>query len=107
MVSPKDPQPQLPSAPVQMYATSWCPYCSRARQLLSHKGVIFEEIDIDLQPQRREEMIRRSGRHTVPQIFIGERHIGGSDELYELELAGMLDGLLRASTQHTGKPHGQ
>lgn len=84
-----------------MYATSWCPYCARARQLLATKGVRFEEIDIDVQPQRREEMIRRSGRRTVPQIFIGERHVGGSDDLYELEVAGMLDGLLRATKEPT------
>lgn len=105
MVS-RDQKPSQ-SAPVQMYATSWCPYCARARELLSGKGVRFEEIDIDLQPQRREEMIRRSGRRTVPQIFIGERHVGGSDDLYELEVAGMLDGLLRASTKPTGKTHDQ
>jgi glutaredoxin 3 len=101
MVSPSQ------SAPVQMYATSWCPYCERARQLLSRKGVRFEEIDLDLTPARREEMIRRSGRRTVPQIFIGERHIGGSDELYELEVAGMLDGLLRASTEPMEDTHDQ
>jgi glutaredoxin 3 len=77
--------------PVLMYAKSWCPYCERARALLTSKGVPFNEIDIEAQPEQREEMIRRSGRYTVPQIFIGERHIGGSDELHELDAAGGLD----------------
>jgi glutaredoxin 3 len=83
------------SAPVLMYATSWCPYCQRARALLHSKGVTFQEIDIEAQPSEREAMIRRSGRSTVPQIFIGERHIGGSDELHELDAAGGLDALLQ------------
>jgi glutaredoxin 3 len=81
--------------PVVMYVTSWCPYCARARALLSSKGVAFQEIDIEAQPGQREDMIRRSGRTTVPQIFIGERHIGGSDDLYELDAAGGLDPLLQ------------
>jgi glutaredoxin 3 len=80
--------------PVLMYAKSWCPYCDRARALLTSKGVQFNEIDIEAQPEQREQMIRRSGRDTVPQIFIGERHIGGSDELHELDAAGGLDPLL-------------
>jgi glutaredoxin 3 len=80
--------------PVLMYAKSWCPYCDRARALLTSKGVQFNEIDIEAQPEQREQMIRRSGRDTVPQIFIGERHIGGSDELHELDAAGALDPLL-------------
>jgi glutaredoxin 3 len=85
----------MASEPVVMYATSWCPYCARARALLTSKGVAFQEIDIEAQPSERENMIRRSGRSTVPQIFIGERHIGGSDELQELEAAGGLDPLLQ------------
>ncbi len=80
---------------VLMYSKSWCPYCDRARALLTRKGVQFEEIDIEMHPERREEMIRRSGRRTVPQIFIGERHVGGSDDLHELDAAGGLDRLLR------------
>jgi glutaredoxin 3 len=80
---------------VLMYAKSWCPYCERARDLLRRKGASFEEIDIEAQPERREEMIRRSGRRTVPQIFIGERHIGGSDDLHGLDAAGALERLLR------------
>lgn len=80
---------------VTMYSTAWCPYCLRARQLLGRKGVAFEEVDVSDHPQRREEMLARSGgRRTVPQIFIGERHIGGSDELHALERAGELDQLL-------------
>lgn len=80
---------------VTMYSTAWCPYCLRARQLLGRKGVAFEEVDVSDHPQRREEMLARSGgRRTVPQIFIGERHIGGSDELHALERTGELDQLL-------------
>jgi glutaredoxin 3 len=79
-----------------MYSTSWCPYCQRARSLLRAKGMRYEEIDIDAQPQKRAEMIERSGRSTVPQIFIDDRHIGGSDDLYALDAAGGLDPLLRA-----------
>ena len=63
--------------PVIMYLTSWCPYCASARELLQSKQVSVQEIDVDAQPDRRLEMIRRSGRRTVPQIFIGERHVGG------------------------------
>jgi glutaredoxin 3 len=83
-------------ATVVMYAKSWCPYCERARALLKQKGVAFQEIDIETQPGQREDMIRRAaGQYTVPQIFIGERHVGGSDELYELDAAGGLDPLLQ------------
>lgn len=80
---------------VQMYATAWCPYCERARQLLRLKNVDFEEIDVDARPEARAEMVARSGRRTVPQVFIGDRHIGGSDDLYELEAARGLDPLLK------------
>ncbi len=79
-----------------MYSTSWCPYCQRARSLLRAKGMQYEESDIEAQPQKRAEMIERSGRSTVPQIFIDDRHIGGSDDLYALDAAGGLDPLLRA-----------
>ena len=78
-----------------MYSKSWCPYCQRARALLQAKGMQFEEIDIEEQPEKRAEMITRSGRSTVPQIFIDERHVGGSDDLYALDAAGGLDPLLR------------
>jgi len=79
---------------VVMYTTSWCPYCERARKLLARKNVTFEEIDVDSAPGKRAEMQERSGRRTVPQIFIGETHVGGSDDLYDLEEAGKLDALL-------------
>ncbi len=82
-------------ARVLMYATGWCPYCARARQLLMRKGVAFEEIDVDARPQARAEMQLRSRRHTVPQIFVGETHVGGCDDLYELDARGDLDKLLK------------
>jgi glutaredoxin 3 len=78
-----------------MYVTDWCPYCERARSLLADKGVAVEEIDVDLVPGAREEMRARSGRDTVPQIFIGESHVGGSDELQVLDADGRLDVLLK------------
>lgn len=77
-----------------MYTKSWCPYCVRARALLQAKGVSIDEIDIEEHPDKRDEMIQRSARRTVPQIFIGERHIGGSDDLHALNAAGGLDALL-------------
>ncbi len=80
---------------VVMYATSWCGYCARARALLESKNVAFEEIDVDARPELRAEMMTRSGRRTVPQIFIGETHVGGCDELMELEATGRLDPLLK------------
>lgn len=80
---------------VVMYCTPYCPYCVRARMLLTSKGTEFEEIRIDQQPERRQEMERRAGGLTsVPQIFIDDRHIGGCDELYALESQGELDPLL-------------
>lgn len=83
------------SAPVVMYSTQWCPHCARARNLLCAKNVAYTEIDID-SGEQREEMIKRSGRRTVPQIFIGATHVGGSDELHALEARGELDPLLRS-----------
>ncbi|HJS91047.1 MAG TPA: glutaredoxin 3 [Steroidobacteraceae bacterium] len=80
---------------VVMYATSWCPYCARARQLLESKRIAFEEIDIEARPEARTEMLARSARSTVPQIFIRGRHVGGCDDLYELEARGGLDKLLQ------------
>jgi glutaredoxin 3 len=79
---------------VTMYTTSWCPYCSRARSLLESKGVSFQEIDVDAAPEKRAEMQNRSGRRTVPQIFIGDHHVGGCDDLHALDKAGKLDALL-------------
>ena len=79
---------------VTLYTTDWCPYCERARHLLGSKKVTFEEIDVGSAPEKRAEMQTRSGRRTVPQIFIGDQHVGGSDELLALEDAGKLDALL-------------
>ena len=84
--------------PVEIYTTPICPYCIRAKRLLQEKGVGFREIDVMGDNQARGEMIRRAnGRYTVPQIFIGETHVGGSDDLYALERAGRLDALLAGS----------
>ena len=82
-------------AKVEMYSTMWCGYCARARALLRKKGAAFEDIDVDADTSRRNEMIQRaSGRTTVPQIFIDGVHIGGSDDLAALDRAGKLDKLL-------------
>lgn len=78
-----------------MYFTDWCPYCTRARNLFDAKGVAVEEIDVDAVPGAREEMMARSGRDTVPQIFIGDEHIGGCDDLFALDAAGGLDPKLK------------
>jgi glutaredoxin 3 len=80
-----------------MYSTAVCPFCLRAEQLLTRKGVTdIEKVRIDLDPERRDEMMQRTGRRTVPQIYIGETHVGGCDELYELERQGKLESLLAA-----------
>ena len=81
---------------VQIYTTGWCPYCFAAKALLDDKGIPYEEIDAT-DPTVRMDMIQRAhGRRTVPQIFIGERHVGGCDDLHALERAGELDALLAA-----------
>ena len=84
------------SAPrVLMYSTAVCPYCVRAEQLLRSRGVTeIEKVRVDLDPQRREEMMARTARRTVPQIFIGETHVGGCDDLIALDRAGKLLPLL-------------
>ena len=82
---------------VEIYTSPWCGYCRAAKNLLNRKGVAFEEIDIARDPSRRQEMLSRSnGRYTVPQIFIGDTHVGGSDDLHALDRAGKLDPLLAA-----------
>jgi glutaredoxin 3 len=83
---------------VLMYATAACPFCQSAERLLASKGAEIEKIRVDLEPARRDEMRKKSGRHTVPQIWIGERHIGGCDDLYALDRAGGLDPLLKATS---------
>jgi glutaredoxin 3 len=82
------------SSAVVMYASEWCSYCARARDLLTSKGIAFTEIDVDAVPEARREMVARGGGTTVPQIFIGERCVGGSEELQALDAAGELDPLL-------------
>lgn len=79
---------------IVMYSTRFCPYCIRARMLLESKGVDFQDIGVDARPELRREMMTRSGRHTVPQIWIGEEHVGGFTELAQLERQGRLDELL-------------
>ena len=84
-------------AKVLMYLTASCPFCQSADRLLQQKGVAVEKIRVDLEPARRAEMIQKSGRRTVPQIWINGLHIGGCDDLYALERAGELDPLLKAA----------
>jgi len=84
-------------AKIRMYSTAVCPFCLRAERLLNSKGVTeIEKIRVDLDPHRREEMMDKTGRRTVPQIYIGDTHVGGFDELAALEHAGKLDSLLAA-----------
>jgi len=86
-------------ARILMYSTRVCPYCVRAEQLLAKKGISADQIEkirVDEHPEQRAEMMRITGRRSVPQIFIGERHVGGFDDLAELDAAGELEPLLRA-----------
>lgn len=83
------------NVPVLMYTTAVCPYCIRAKQLLKARGVDdITEVRVDLDPERREEMMQRTGRRTVPQIYVGATHVGGCDDLYALDAAGGLKPLL-------------
>ncbi|WP_068827427.1 glutaredoxin 3 [Pseudomonas sp. BMS12] len=81
---------------VVVYSSAWCPYCIRAKQLLSSKGVAFREVSVDGKSDVRAEMTRKAGATSVPQIWIGSTHVGGCDDLYALERAGRLDALLGA-----------
>jgi glutaredoxin 3 len=81
-----------------MYSTGICPYCTRARMLFEAKGVEFEDIRVDLDPSLRVTMEERSGRHTVPQIWVGDKHVGGFSDLWELESRGELDELLNQNS---------
>lgn len=84
-------------AKVVMYTSAVCPYCINAERLLKHKGVTeIEKIRVDLQPELRAEMMEKTGRRTVPQIFIGDQHVGGFDDLHALDVQGGLDPLLAA-----------
>ncbi|MCB2134768.1 MAG: glutaredoxin 3 [Rhodobacteraceae bacterium] len=82
---------------VEIYTTPWCPYCIAAKRLLAKKGAAFTEINVSGDPEERQRMMARAnGRYTVPQIFIGGSHVGGSDDLHDLDRAGRLDPLLAA-----------
>ena len=83
-------------APVTIYTRRFCGYCSAAKSLLEDMGVSYDEIDATGSPEKRNEMIQRSGRFTYPQIFIGSRHVGGCDDLYELKARGELDAVITA-----------
>lgn len=84
-------------AKVLMYTSAYCPYCTQAEQLLARKGITdIEKVRVDQEPQRRAEMAEKTGRRSVPQIFIGETHVGGCDDLYDLDRHGGLDALLAA-----------
>ncbi len=79
---------------ITIYTTPYCPYCHAAKALLKKKGVAFDEIDVQDSTRRQQMMLRSNGRRTVPQIFIGEQHVGGSDDIHELDRRGQLDPLL-------------
>lgn len=84
---------------IKMYCTDWCPYCVAAERLLNTKGVAeIEKIRVDLEPARRAEMMQRSGRRTVPQIYIGDFHVGGFDDLSAMDRAGKLEPMLGTQT---------
>jgi glutaredoxin 3 len=82
---------------VTLYVSDWCPYCQRAKSLLTQKQVIFNEINVDDDAKFREEMTARSNRRTVPQIFIGDKHVGGCDDLFALDHSGELDRLIQGA----------
>ena len=79
---------------ITLYVTGWCAYCDRAKGLLTGKSLVYQEVNVDDDAKFREEMVARSGRHTVPQIFIGDTHVGGCDDLFALEGSGELDRLI-------------
>jgi glutaredoxin 3 len=79
---------------VTIYTTPWCPYCIRAKSLLDKKGISYTEINVDGEPDKRVEMEMKSGGTSVPQIFIGDKHIGGCDEMFELDFDGDLNTML-------------
>ena len=85
------------SVPVIVYSTAVCPYCIRAERLLEAKGVTVQKVRVDLDPAERVKMMERTGRRTVPQIYVGDTHVGGFDDLYALDQAGKLDPLLNGT----------
>jgi glutaredoxin 3 len=82
---------------VTLYVSDWCPYCQRAKSLLTKKNVVFSEINVEDDAKCREEMIARSNQRTVPQIFIGDKHVGGCDDLFALDRSGELDRLIQGA----------
>jgi glutaredoxin 3 len=82
---------------ITMYTTAVCPYCNNAKKLLQEKGATWEEVRVDTNPDLRNEMMEKSGQRTVPQIWIGEQHVGGFTDLWALDKAGKLDPLLKAN----------
>jgi len=84
---------------VTLYVSDWCPYCQRAKSLLTQKQVIFDEVNVDDDARFREEMTARSNRNTVPQVFIGDKHVGGCDDLFALDRSGELDRLIRGKDE--------
>ncbi|MGA2707883.1 MAG: glutaredoxin 3 [Steroidobacteraceae bacterium] len=87
----------MSSPGITIYAAGWCPYCQRAKNLLVQKNLGFIEINVEDDPKFRDEMVKRSGRRSIPQIFIGERHIGGCDDLFALDRSGELDRLIQGA----------
>jgi glutaredoxin 3 len=85
----------MTQAEVTVYTSDWCPYCQRAKGLLAQKNIAFNEINVEQDEKFREEMIKRSNRRTVPQIFIGDKHVGGCDDLFALDRSGELDRLIQ------------
>src|SRR5262249_32896168 len=90
---------------ITMYTKSWCPYCDRAKRLLESKGQTWTEIDVESSPEKRDEMIARSQRRAGPQIFVGDRHVGGFDDLAALERSGELDSLLGLRPRGAASEH--
>lgn len=82
---------------VLIYSSNFCPFCVRAKQLLQSKGLGFKELVVDGDPELRQQMMQKSGRHTVPQIWVGETHVGGCDDLFALERAGEFDTLVQSA----------
>ena len=91
--SDKPAVPAATSQPIVMYTTRFCPYCIRARSLLQSKGWDYQDIPVDSDQRLRSEMMQKSGQHTVPQIWIGDQHIGGCDELFRLEVGNRLEAI--------------
>ena len=96
---PMSNQPEKNKAKVTMYTTRFCPYCVRAKMLINQKGVLLDEKAVDYKPALRQEMMKKSNRNTVPQIWIGDTHIGGCDELFMLERSGQLDSMLNQNSE--------